>query len=233
MDTVADIILILSVIGLIAGLIRPALFHKLTNGTHPKKKIGLVFGTGIVVGLILLAAFAPATPAKKAADKTATNTKATTKPIANTLSPADRTAKAASTLQAGTDFYSQLFKQGQTALGTQQYPNAQVALADENTASSPAAKWAKYNSTLTSTDYTMPHITQPYNAASNLYSDNAPDAIGNWNADMQQVDTDLHEWSRQATNWLDSEITTDQLNSSAQTFQKDLTAAQNDVNQLK
>lgn len=233
MDTVADIILILSVIGLIAGLIKPGIFHKLTNGTHPKRKIGLVFGTGIVIGLILLAAFAPATPAKKTADKTTTNTKATTKPAVSTVSPAERTAKAVSTLQAGTDFYSQLFKQGQTALGTTQYPNAQAALADENNPSSPAAKWAKFNSTLTSTDYTMPHITQPYNNASNLYSDSAPAAIGNWNADMQQVDTDLHEWARQATNWLDSEITTAQLNTYTQTFQKDLTAAHNDVNQLK
>lgn len=79
MDTVADIILILSVIGLIVGLIKPSIFHKLTNNSkHPKRKIGLVFGIGIIVGLILLAAFAPAAPVKKAADKTTADNK---KPI--------------------------------------------------------------------------------------------------------------------------------------------------------
>lgn len=64
MDTVADIILFLSVIGLIAGLIKPKLFHKLTNGNHQKKKIGLVCGLGILIGLIILLANvpAPATP---------------------------------------------------------------------------------------------------------------------------------------------------------------------------
>lgn len=60
MDTVADIILFLSVIGLIAGLIKPKLFHKLTNSTHQKKKIGLVCGLGILIGLIILLANMPA-----------------------------------------------------------------------------------------------------------------------------------------------------------------------------
>ena len=58
-NTVADLLLFLSVIGLIAGLIKPKLFHKLTNGTHQKKKIGLVFGLGILIALIMLLANAP------------------------------------------------------------------------------------------------------------------------------------------------------------------------------
>lgn len=70
-DTVADLLLFISLGGLIAGLIKPKLFHKLTNGTHQKKKIGLVFGLGLLISLIILAANAPATPTN---NKTTTNT---------------------------------------------------------------------------------------------------------------------------------------------------------------
>ena len=59
-NSVADLLLFLSVIGLIAGLIKPKLFHKLTSGTHQKKKIGLVFGLGVLIALIMLLANAPA-----------------------------------------------------------------------------------------------------------------------------------------------------------------------------
>jgi hypothetical protein len=50
---------------------------------------------------------------------------------------------------------------------------------------------------------------------------------------MQQTDSDFHAWTQQATKWLDSEITTSQLNTSAQTFQKDLSTARSDITQIK
>lgn len=69
-NTIADLLLFLSVIGLIAGLIKPKLFHKLTNGTHQKKKIGLVFGLGILIALIILLANAPSPTAPLRTDLT-------------------------------------------------------------------------------------------------------------------------------------------------------------------
>jgi hypothetical protein len=59
MNTLADIILIPSFLALIAGLIRPRLFHKFTHGTHQRKKIGFVFGLAILIALIMLLASAP------------------------------------------------------------------------------------------------------------------------------------------------------------------------------
>lgn len=74
-NTVADLLLFISVIGLVAGLIKPKMFHKFTHGTHQKKKIGLVFGLGILVALIILATSAPVTPtSKKATANTSTPT---------------------------------------------------------------------------------------------------------------------------------------------------------------
>lgn len=65
-NTVADLLLILSLVGLIAGLVKPQLMQKLTKGTHPRKKIGLVFGIGIVLALVILLANAPTnTPLRK------------------------------------------------------------------------------------------------------------------------------------------------------------------------
>jgi len=72
-NTVADLLLFLSVIGLIAGLIKPKLFHKITHGSHQKKKIGLVFGIGIVIALVILAANAPTAPASKNAAASTTS----------------------------------------------------------------------------------------------------------------------------------------------------------------
>lgn len=92
MDTLADIILILSVIGLIVGLIKPSIFHKLTSGTHQKKKIGLLFGTGILLGLVMLAVFAPTTPAKKNTTKTSANATTSQQSTVDTSSPAYKLA---------------------------------------------------------------------------------------------------------------------------------------------
>src|SRR6266567_3584392 len=69
--TVADILLFLSLVGLIVGLIKPKLFHRLTNDTHRRKKIGLVFGLGILIALIMLVANTPATTSD---NKNTTNT---------------------------------------------------------------------------------------------------------------------------------------------------------------
>jgi hypothetical protein len=154
-------------------------------------------------------------------------------PVQSNISRATLNSHAAKDLSAGSAFYAQLLQQGQAALGTTQYPNAQAALAEENNPSSAAAKWSKFNSMATSTDYSVPHITQPYNQASNLYASNAPDALSSWMNDMQQTDSDFHAWTQQATKWLDSEITTSQLNTSAQTFQKDLSTARSDITQIK
>jgi len=74
LNTLADLLLFASLIGLITGLIKPKIFQKITQGTHQRKKIGLLGGLGILLSLILLFINAPTTPSNtSSADKTNTN----------------------------------------------------------------------------------------------------------------------------------------------------------------
>jgi len=67
-NTIADIILIISVLGLIAGLIKPTLYKRfITNGRYMRRKLGLVFGLVIVIALIILAANAPTSTSSQSA----------------------------------------------------------------------------------------------------------------------------------------------------------------------
>lgn len=95
MDTVADIILILSVIGLIVSLAKPSTFHKFGKGKLTKKGLALRFGAGIVVGLILLAVFAPSTSPKTKSSTITTPTKQTAnkQPTSSTPKAATATPK--------------------------------------------------------------------------------------------------------------------------------------------
>lgn len=137
-------------------------------------------------------------------------------------------SEAISYLTAASDFYASLFQSAQVALGTYQYPNPAGAMSD--------SVWTRFSAKASSTDNSQAEIIQPYNTASNLYTDNGqsvPDAVGNWQYDMQQVDSDYQTWVRQGTSWLDSEITTAELNTYTQAFNNDLATARNDISQIK
>jgi hypothetical protein len=54
-NTIADIILILAVLGLIAGLVKPRLYIRfIKDGKFMRRKLSLVFGLAIIVALIML-----------------------------------------------------------------------------------------------------------------------------------------------------------------------------------
>lgn len=62
LSTLADLLLFASLIALVVGLVKPKIFYKITQGTHQRKKIGLLGGLGILVSLVLLFISAPVTP---------------------------------------------------------------------------------------------------------------------------------------------------------------------------
>ncbi len=167
------------------------------------------------------------TTSKTTTSKQKTSTPTTTsKPSAPSRSTLN--SEATVDLTSATNFYANLFQQAQTALGTYQYPDAASAMSD--------GTWMQFSAKVSSTDNSQAEVIQPYNKASNQYTDNnqiVPDAIGNWQYDMQTVDSDYQTWVQQGTSWLDSEITTAQLNTYTQTFQNDLTSARNDVKQIQ
>ncbi len=229
MNTVADILLFIALGGLIAGLVKPKLFHKLTNNSHPRKKIGLVFGLGILAALIILAVNAPA-------DTTASNTikKSNTShtSVTSSLQPLTK-AQAIAGLTGATDFYANLLQQGQQALGTQQYASGEAALTALNDSSSAASKWSTFNKTATSSDYFTTHVTQPYNAASDAFGDNAPAALGDWQNDMNQADANFHTWVQHATSWQDGEISSSQLATYTTQAQQAIAKARTDITALQ
>lgn len=92
MDTVADLILILSVIGLIVALAKPSTFHRFGNGKLTKKSLVLRFGTGIVAGLIMLVIFAPNTTPKTKSSAITTPTKQTANTQTKSSTPQAATA---------------------------------------------------------------------------------------------------------------------------------------------
>lgn len=60
--TLADILLFLSLGGLIAGLVKPPMFRKFVGDKHPRKIVGLYGGLGILIALVILLANVPTTP---------------------------------------------------------------------------------------------------------------------------------------------------------------------------
>lgn len=238
---------LLSIVGLVVFVIKPKLFTKLFRLSLSRLKLAILF---IVLFFAFGMAMGATTPPLKTTSektpvvKTASKPKITKpKPItpAKTVtvtkrkptapaSPSRSTlnSEAVQNLTSATNYYANLFQQAQTALGTYQYPDATSAMSDTN--------WTSFSAKASSTDNSQAYIITPYNKASNLYSDNkqsVPNALDNWQYDMQQVDSDYHTWVQQGTSWLDSEITTGQLNGYTQTFQKDLTTARNDITQIK
>lgn len=97
MATLADIILILSVLGLIVGLIKPklSLFHFITNGKYSRGTIAKKFGIGIAAGLALLfivSLSTPSTPAKKDTAKTSASATTSQQATVDTSTPAYKLA---------------------------------------------------------------------------------------------------------------------------------------------
>lgn len=86
MNTLADIILILSVFGLIIGMAKPDIFKGQT-----RKSLAIKFSLGIIIGLVMLAVFAPKTPTK-ANSQTSTKTTTTQQPKVDTTTPAYKLA---------------------------------------------------------------------------------------------------------------------------------------------
>jgi hypothetical protein len=137
-------------------------------------------------------------------------------------------------LSAGTEYYVKLFQQGQQALGTTQYADAYAGVAALDDPSSAASVWSRFNSTFSSTDHSGA-ATQAYNQASDLYTAANVDtssAVNDWNDDINQAESDIGPWVRDATSWQISSISTAQLNSDAQTFQQDIARAKADIAKL-
>ncbi|MGH7239143.1 MAG: hypothetical protein ACREHG_03645, partial [Candidatus Saccharimonadales bacterium] len=102
-----------------------------------------------------------------------------------------------------------------------------------NDPTSAASTWSIYNQSMQKTDYFTAHVVSAYNNASNIYPDGVqPSALSDWENDMSQTDSDLHQWTQQATSWQISEITTNQLTGYANTFNQDLAAARSDIAKL-
>jgi hypothetical protein len=224
-------IFLISFIALIVGLIRPKLF-KFAGSKHPRTVLGILFGSLTFVSMVIAAATMPPDPTTKitAAAKSSTTTPTQNKPTSTHVVSATDRAQLAKGLTDSTNFYQGLISQGQQILGTTPYPDAEAGLAALDDPNSMASKWSAFNQSAMSTDYFHDHATPAYNAAVDAYgSSSYPASLDDWHNDMNQAESDFHEWVQKATSWTDSEITSDQLAVYANTFQQDLVKARSDI----
>lgn len=121
--------------------------------------------------------------------------------------------QAANILKDGTTLVTGLFAKGQAAVNS---------------------NWDSFYQNMLTQDYTS-QITTYYNNASNLYTDaslQVPDAVGNWNYDINQVLTDVGEWAQAVEQQKDGSGSNSDVTAAQQTYQKDLVTAQADIQQL-
>lgn len=193
-----------------------------------KKILYSVIGV-VVLGFVLLLIIGLNTPQPI---KQAQESAPAQNPIVVATSSAPDKQKAATILSASTDHYVSLLSAGKAALGTTQYADANAGLQALNDPSSAASQLGSFRTNTCLKNDPGANAISAYQEADNLYSGTSPDALGNWNEDINNAASDICLWAGDAVSWQIKEISTAKLHADEQKIADDLTKARSDVQTL-
>ncbi len=248
MSSIFVLLLLLSVIALVVGLVRPSLVRLAS-----RKRVGLVFGglilgSGIVIGVISPAPTKSAVSESSAA--AATTTAATPAPVAAPVTgkvasaPAVSTPSPTSCAQAilisfpkVTAAYTKAYDDGKVALGTHQYTDASAGLQALMVPGSAASNFSAWHKTWTVYEPSFyDSIVKAYTTGSDCYygsKQTEPDALANWRDDMVQLDSDITTWGTDATDWQISAKSSTVLKQDEANVNADIAMVQKDLDAFK
>ena len=169
--------------------------------------------------------------------KVVQNSVATPSPLVATTSAKQSVAapdkqKVGAVLSASVAYYTQLFATGKVALGTMQYADANAGLKALNDPSSPASQLGAFRTNTCLKNDPGANAIRAYREAEHLYSGTSPDALGNWNEDVNNAASDICLWAGDAVSWQIKEIPTTKLHTDEQKVSDDLAKARTDIKQV-
>ena len=165
-------------------------------------------------------------PASRVATKAIVTSTAT--PGETKLSPAQK-AQVVTLITNTTNHFTQIWIDGQIALGTQPYPNADAGLAafdDPTSAASLFRDWRKSEDPALA----ISSLLDTFNKADALYTGSIPDdALLTWRDDVSQLTTDMEVWVTDGASWQISATPTATMTHDAQTITNDFTTIHKDI----
>jgi len=153
-------------------------------------------------------------------------------PVVVATSSAPDKQKVAAILSASTDHYVSLLSSAKTVLGTTQYADANAGLKALNDPSSAASQLGSFRTNTCLKNDPGTNAMSAYQEADNLYSGTSPDALGNWNEDINNAASDICLWAGDAVSWQIKEVTTTKLRADEQKVTDDITKARADIQSL-
>lgn len=193
-----------------------------------KKVLYSVIGV-VVLGFVLLLIIGLNSPQPI---KQAQENASAQNPVAVATSSAPDTQKVAAILSASTDHYASLLNAGKAALGTTQYADANAGLKALNDPNSAASRLGLFRTNTCLKNDPGANVISAYQQADNLYSGTSPDALGNWNEDINNAASDICLWAGDAVSWQIKEISTTKLHADEQKVSDDLVKAHADIQAL-
>ena len=193
-----------------------------------KKVLYSVIGVA-VLGFVLLLIIGLNTP--KPIKQTQQSVPTQNPVVVATSSTPDK-QKVAAILSASTDHYLSLLNAGKTALGTTQYADANAGLKALNDPNSNASQLGSFRTNTCLKNDPGANAISAYQEADNLFSGSSPDALGNWNEDVNNAASDICLWAGDAVSWQIKEISTAKLHADEQKVSEDIAKAQLDIKQI-
>ncbi len=193
-----------------------------------KKVLYSIIGV-VVLGFVLLLIIGLNTPQPT---KQAQESAPTQNPVAVATSSAPDTQKIVAILSASIDHYVSLLGAGKTALGTMQYADANAGLKAFNDPNSAASQFGSFRTNTCLKNDPGANAISAYQQADSLYPDTSPDALGNWNADINDAASDICLWAGDAVSWQIKEISTTKLRADEQKVSDDFAKARADIQAL-
>ena len=153
-------------------------------------------------------------------------------PVAAATSSTPDKQKITTILSASTDHYASLLSAGKVALGTTQYADANAGLKALNDPSSTASQLGSFRTNTCLKNDPGANAISAYQEADNLYSGTSPDALGNWNEDVNNAASDICLWTGDAVSWQIKEGPVTKLHADEQKVVGDLAKARADIQAL-
>jgi hypothetical protein len=193
-----------------------------------KKVLYSVIGV-VVLGFVLLLIIGLNTPQPI---KQVTQSAPVQNPVAVATSTAPDKQKVAAILSASTNHYASLLSAGKVALGTTQYADANAGLNALNDPDSNARQLGSFRRNTCLKNDPGANAISAYQQADNLYSGTSPDALGNWNEDINNAASDICLWAGDAVSWQIKEVLATKLQADEQKVAGDLAKARADIQAL-
>ena len=153
-------------------------------------------------------------------------------PVTVATSSAPDKQKVIAILSASTDHYVTLLSAGKAALGTTQYADANAGLKALSDPNSPASQLGSFRTNTCLKNDPGTNAMSAYQEADNLYSGTSPDALGNWNENINNAASDICLWAGDAVSWQIKEVQATKLQADEQKVAGDLAKARADIQAL-